>query len=300
MMRIDRDIRRLATGLMAPALLLAASCASEDPAAPPNVHLGDDVCAVCHMIVSDERYAAALSVRDERGRVEKPLFDDIGCLFEHEASAPDQEILARHVRHADAGVWIDADAAVYLQSRELHTPMGFGIGALATRAEAESLRERYPGDVIDIEEARRRVLSGEAMAGAGYFGGSQTETGDDGEAVIELEDGRALRLALRTPRDIALGRRPFEIEIHQRGVGGAWRPVGGVDVRIEPWMPSMGHGSPGNEHPTRVEGALHRGVVNFSMPGDWVVHVTLLEGGQELARRSFEFDVRRASPGGSD
>lgn len=40
-----------------------------------------------------------------------------------------------------------------------------------------------------------------------------------------------------------------------------------------PEMPSMGHGSSGNVDPAHVEGGVYEGSVNFSMAGDWVLHL---------------------------
>ena len=66
-----------------------------------------------------------------------------------------------------------------------------------------------------------------------------------------------------------------------------------LKVQIEPDLPSMGHGSPGNEQPQLVSENLYRGLVNFTMAGPWLVHVSFTEHGRELGRTAFSFEVLR-------
>ena len=64
--------------LFALVILLSACAHSEEwPPKPAVVHLGEDVCATCRMIISEERYGAQLH---QKG---KPVefFDDYGCLL---------------------------------------------------------------------------------------------------------------------------------------------------------------------------------------------------------------------------
>lgn len=47
-------------------------------------------------------------------------------------------------------------------------------------------------------------------------------------------------------------------------------PLEGVQIETTPYMPSMGHGSSNNQHPTKVlRPGYYQGVVNFNMTGDW-------------------------------
>jgi hypothetical protein len=56
-------------------------------------------------------------------------------------------------------------------------------------------------------------------------------------------------------------------------------------------MPSMGHGSDGNIDPVHVASGHYKGKVNFTMPGDWRVHVQLRKNGTDAAA-PFYFDVK--------
>jgi len=155
------------TGSRRPTLLLAAllwtlvqaGCEDAPSIAPPNILFGQDVCDVCGMIISDDRFAAGLVVEQERG-YETRSFDDIGCLLAYEDEHPDEPPAARYVRDFRTRAWRVAETAVYLHSGHLHTPMAFGLAALATEADARALAGEYPGDVIVYPAVRERFASG--------------------------------------------------------------------------------------------------------------------------------------------
>lgn len=99
---------------------------------PPTVRFGEEACAACRMIISDERFAAAVVTAD--GDVRK--FDDIGCLVEHESGRipPDA---ACWVRDSRSGEWLDARQAIFIHSPSIASPMGFGLAARPTDAAAD-------------------------------------------------------------------------------------------------------------------------------------------------------------------
>ncbi len=47
--------------------------------------------------------------------------------------------------------------------------------------------------------------------------------------------------------------------------------------KIDPTMPSMGHGSPGNVHPVHHGNGWYRGTCNFTMTGDWDIALTRMD-----------------------
>ena len=147
---------RLAAGLWVAG---SAGCEDTPSAAPPDILFGQDVCDVCGMIISDDRFAAGLAVQAD-GRFETRAFDDIGCLLSFEQAQPGENVVGRYVSDYRTRAWRDAEAAAYLHSGRLHTPMAFGLAALATDAEARALGEEYPGDVIDFPTVRERFESG--------------------------------------------------------------------------------------------------------------------------------------------
>jgi copper chaperone NosL len=116
MRRINATAWLIAAGLL-------AGCQRIDTG-PPTVRFGEEACAGCRMIISDERFAAAVVTAD--GDALK--FDDIGCLIEHEADQvrPDA---AYWVRDSRSREWLDARQAVFVHSPSVASPMGFGLAA---------------------------------------------------------------------------------------------------------------------------------------------------------------------------
>lgn len=158
-----RPARQARHGRTAAALTLLAGalhgCGEEPQVAPPQIAWGQDICHACGMIISDDRFAAGLVVAGVDGSLRTLAFDDIGCLLEYETGEAGR-IAARYVRDFGAGQWRHAEAAAYLHSTELHSPMAFGLAALDTEADARALAGRYPGEVLDFTGVRARFESG--------------------------------------------------------------------------------------------------------------------------------------------
>jgi hypothetical protein len=88
-------------------------------------------------------YAAAYHAEGAAARV----FDDIGCLLDavrREPAAP----LDVWVQDAAGAGWLDADAAAFVASPRIRTPMSGGVLAYADAAAAEAAVAVRGGDVI--------------------------------------------------------------------------------------------------------------------------------------------------------
>ncbi len=151
------SVRRLVlTLVLATPVLLTAGCEDEDPRTPPTLHLGQDVCVACSMIVSDERYASGLVVERD-GRVEKYAFDDVGEMLEltlEDLGFEDATSALWFVKDAATLEWIAAGEAFYVKSAELHTPMGFGVAAYASESDAQAAAQRTQGVVLRRDDLR--------------------------------------------------------------------------------------------------------------------------------------------------
>jgi copper chaperone NosL len=111
-----------------------AGCQPVDTSRPPTVRFGEEACASCRMIISDERFAAALVTATG----EALKFDDIGCLFHHEAGQARPEV-AYWVRNVKGQGWLKARDATFLHSTGIVSPMGFGLAAVPAGEAADEL-----------------------------------------------------------------------------------------------------------------------------------------------------------------
>ena len=124
---------------------------------PPTIYYGQDVCDICSMIISEERFSSAITLQ-RSGRIEHMLFDDVGEMLA--APAPEADDQRWWARDAGSGAWIDARTATFLLSDALMTPMGTGVAAYGSSAAAEAARSERPGDILTFEEIRGRLGAG--------------------------------------------------------------------------------------------------------------------------------------------
>lgn len=145
------------------AVASAPACHRAVPAGPPELRLGVDACDGCGMAIDDPRYAAAARTDDgAESRVLK--FDDPGCLARWEAVASAAGVRHRWVHDRASGAWIDADAATFARVNDLVTPMGSGIAAFRSRAEADTTVAEHGGEVMSWNEILGRARDGSLAA----------------------------------------------------------------------------------------------------------------------------------------
>jgi len=282
-----------------------SACDREPTTAPPTVQYGVDPCHVCKMIISDERYASALIV-DDNGVTEKYKFDDIGCMLDARKIVSG-EILAAYVREYNDKTWVEAQQAEYVYSTQLHTPMAFGVAAFDSRAEAVAMERETDGEMLTFEQVHARFLAGDLTIDPS--GGTSKARGEDHSdsssdtPTVESLQARyttkqctlkhlddPVMVALQAPTTPKVGKQPFELLVFQVDDSDTLRPFDPAEVHIEPDMPAMGHGSSGNEQPGVDKPGHYRGMVNFTMPGEWVVHVTI-QHKTSTATVDFAFEV---------
>lgn len=141
---------------VAAVLFVAAlsACGDDRTPGPPQIRLGRDECAECGMIINEDRFSASMVV-DDRGAREPLLFDDIGDLLDHERNNPALRPLERYVHDYTSRAWIDAASASYVHADAIHTPMGSGLAACKSRADAEQLAKPIEGRVMTLDEVRQ-------------------------------------------------------------------------------------------------------------------------------------------------
>lgn len=128
-------------------LTLLAGCQTNTT--EPVALAPEDMCSFCRMAISEKRYAAELL--DSEGRAFK--FDDIGCMGNFvNRSQPNAKVTAYFVMDFDERVWIKAEAAYYVRSSEITTPMNGGVIAFQTESKAQQAGEKYNGTVQRFNE----------------------------------------------------------------------------------------------------------------------------------------------------
>ncbi|MEZ4710429.1 MAG: nitrous oxide reductase accessory protein NosL [Caldilineaceae bacterium] len=123
------------------------------PDTPPEILYGEDVCAQCGMIISDERFAAGLVVELAPDVYEHRIFDDIGGMLTYvQEHAQAITIVAYFVHDYNSKEWINAESAYFVRSNALHTPMGYGLAACAQELEAQALAEEWQGELLTFAQ----------------------------------------------------------------------------------------------------------------------------------------------------
>lgn len=98
-------------------------------------------------------------------------------------------------------------------------------------------------------------------------------------------------LSVIQPAMPQVGQQPFEVYVMQKRGMFDWPALTGLTLEITPWMPTMDHGSPGNENPVAQGDGRYLGAVNFSMAGPWTVTVVVKDGDAMLGQVEFDYDV---------
>jgi nitrous oxide reductase accessory protein NosL len=121
---------RAATVVLTIASLSAIGCVTR-ARSPEPVPVDRVECARCRMLISSENGGGEILSAGEDTR----FYDDIGCLAADWGAHRDG---ARAFVRLGSGAWADAQHASYAQPRSARTPMGSGLAALATAAEARA------------------------------------------------------------------------------------------------------------------------------------------------------------------
>src|SRR5688572_1538570 len=137
------------------ALLLSSCEAKKQPIAYGNVN-----CQHCQMTVSDKRYGSELVLKTGKAL----FFDSAECLIQYlvenaDAKEKAQMFLVTDFRKPED--LIDADKAIFLQSKNLPSPMGMFLTAFNNRAAATEMQEENGGRILTWNEAVKAVKNNE-------------------------------------------------------------------------------------------------------------------------------------------
>jgi copper chaperone NosL len=154
-MKIKRVLNSfsLVSVLCALFVLLAACSSAAGEIQPPEIHYGEDVCDACGMLISNAKFAAAAVEAD--GTAHK--FDDIGDLVSYYGKHDGAKAYFVHDYLSEK--WLRAEAALFIASPQIQTPMAHGIAAYADQAAAETAAQKYGVQVMKFNELRQMPLS---------------------------------------------------------------------------------------------------------------------------------------------
>jgi copper chaperone NosL len=150
-------------GPVAALVVLVVIAACNHPAAidPPPIQYGEDVCEFCRMTIDNVRFAAALIYRTPAGRQRVAIFDDIGCMLAWQREHSTDRTIAAFVHDFKTHQWIKASGAWYVRSSAIQTPMGWGIAAGASRADAAQSAPGSGLKPMDFNELRSAEKPGQ-------------------------------------------------------------------------------------------------------------------------------------------
>ena len=100
-------------------------------------------------------------------------------------------------------------------------------------------------------------------------------------------DGSKYVVSLLKPVIWSVGMNDVEFLLHKRVSGLDWPAVTDFTMVMTPEMTSMNHGSANNIDPVHIGNGHYNGDVNYTMTGDWRLHLQLLQNGTEIQADAF-------------
>ena len=142
-------------GFLLATLFFAGCSQSANLDEPPEIIYGQDVCDECSMIINEERYAASYVTKT--GDVRR--FDDIGgmLMYDHKHQ---EDVHFYWVHDLDTKAWANAKEAYFVLSDDLITPMGWGVAAFATQAQADDYVAENSGVIADFATLQQEIADG--------------------------------------------------------------------------------------------------------------------------------------------
>lgn len=124
------------------------------------INFGKDVCAHCHMVISDEKYGAEIVTKT--GKIFK--FDSAECMIdylsENSAEINDSNPQLYVINFARPGDLITAREAFFLHDKGYHSPMGGNLAVFDNRMLGDN-NKISPGAVVmtwaEAVESRKEI-----------------------------------------------------------------------------------------------------------------------------------------------
>ncbi len=100
-------------------------------------------------------------------------------------------------------------------------------------------------------------------------------------------DGKNYFVSLLRPVNWKVGMNDIEFLLHEKVSMMSFPAVTDFTMVMTPWMTSMNHGSSNNVDPVHIGNGHYNGEVNFTMTGDWRLHLQLNQNGVEIHSDAF-------------
>lgn len=91
-------------------------------------------------------------------------------------------------------------------------------------------------------------------------------------------------LALVEPTSPKIGLNDMKALLYKKENAMSYLPVENCTIKINPFMPSMGHGSPNNVDLASVSNGLYQGKLSLNMSGYWYINLQLLDASQNIVK----------------
>ncbi len=112
------------------------------------------------------------------------------------------------------------------------------------------------------------------------------------QSFVAADDSSRIFLSYVIPTVPMVGVNDMEITAHYRKNMMEHDPLTDLEIEIVPDMPSMGHGSPNNVHPTHTSNGHYVGQVNYTMTGLWRISLKVKRNGQVIGENIwFEYTL---------
>lgn len=105
--------------------------------------------------------------------------------------------------------------------------------------------------------------------------------------VLNGSDGNSYVVTISNFKSFKVGMNDIDITVHRRDNSMSYPVVDNLTLQMTPDMPSMGHGSPNNVHPSYTANGHYKGKVNFTMTGEWRITVQLNANNTLLGKPEF-------------
>ena len=122
---------------------------------PAGLIAGEDrgrpTCDYCRMIITEKEYGG--KIKTVKGKT--LIFDATECMaaFVIKAMVKPAEIRSLwSVHFSHPGRMVNAKTACYLQSNSMTSPMSINLSAYRSRVEAERMREKHPGELLNWDQ----------------------------------------------------------------------------------------------------------------------------------------------------